>query len=65
MSKNNPFLEAFKTPHNSIPFDKIENQHYLPALDFAVNQAEQEIEAIQNTDNPNFLNVIEAITLTG
>ena len=65
MSKNNPFLEAFKTPHNSIPFDKIENQHYLPALDFAVNQAEQEIEAIQNTDNPNFLNVIEALEQSG
>ena len=62
----NPFLEKFDTPHGVMPFDKIKNEHYMPALEAAINEDRAEVEAIKsNTAEPSFENVIEALDKTG
>ncbi len=62
----NPLLETFQTPFETIPFDKIENHHFLPALQAAIQEAKQEIKAIyESGDEPDFVNTIEALETSG
>ncbi len=35
---SNPFLSKFNTPFNTIPFDKITVEHYLPAFEEGIKQ---------------------------
>ena len=59
---SNPFLEKFNTLFGSIPFDKIRNEHYLPALEKSILQAKENLKAIKdNTEAPSFENVILAM----
>lgn len=59
---DNPLLQDFTLPHGAIPFDKIEESHYLPAVKEAIEEARQNIEAIKNNpDSPNFENTIVAL----
>ena len=46
----NPLLETYKTPHQTIPFDKIKIEHYMPAFEEAMKQHDAEIKAI--VENP-------------
>lgn len=63
---NNPFLEQFTAPFEAIPFDKIKLEHYKPALEIAIKEAQQEIESIKiNTDKANFNNTFEALERSG
>lgn len=63
---NNPFLQAFDTPFQTLPFDAIQTDHYLPAFEAAFQQAREEIAAItQNPEPPNFANTIEALEFSG
>lgn len=58
----NPILESFNTPFETAPFDKIKNEHYLPALREGIVRAKNEIAKIKNNkDQPNFENVIVAL----
>jgi len=58
----NPLLEPFKTPFGVPPFDKIKNEHFLPAFKEAMAQHNKEIDAIiNNSQAPNFANTIEAL----
>ncbi len=62
----NPFLGKFDTPHGVMPFDKIKNEHYMPALEAAIEIDRKEVEAIKtNSEEPSFENVIEALDKTG
>jgi Zn-dependent oligopeptidase len=62
----NPLLEKFDTPYNSVPFDKIKNEHYLPAIKEAISLGKAEIDSIKNNpDTANFANTIEALEETG
>lgn len=55
----NPLLENFTTKFQSVPFDKIKNEHFLPGLKEAIGFAKSNIEKIkQNPEAPNFNNVI-------
>ncbi|MFQ3326968.1 MAG: peptidyl-dipeptidase Dcp [Salibacteraceae bacterium] len=65
MSKDNPFFQAFSTPHDSIPFDKISHEHFLPALKESINIAKKEIDAIKLCEQPDFVSVIEAMEKSG
>ena len=57
MIAQNPFLKAFDTPYQSVPFSKIKTEHYGEALDEGLKQQERNIEAIcGNTDSPTFEN---------
>ena len=62
----NPLLEAWTTPFEMPPFDRIEIDHFVPAFDrgFAVNR--KEIAAIAATKAaPTFTNTIEALERAG
>ncbi|TVQ85453.1 MAG: M3 family peptidase [Micavibrio sp.] len=63
--QNNPLLE--KSPHkNDVPpLDKIKPEHFLPALDWAIAEAERELQEIKSVKNPDFDNVILAFEKSG
>lgn len=62
----NPLLEEFKTPHNAPPFDLIKEEHYLPAVKAAIEEARANVEAIKaNPENPTFENTVTALELSG
>lgn len=62
----NPLLQKFDTPFESVPFSQIKNEHYLPAFQIAIENAKQEIDAIcQNSETPNFENTILALETSG
>ena len=62
----NPFFSEFNTPFNVPPFEKIREEHYLPAYKRGIKQQQQEIEAIVNTpESPTFENTIEAMERSG
>ena len=60
----NPLLENFNTPFHSAPFSKINNEHYLPAIKEAIEEAKKEINAIIEKE-PTFLNTIVGLDLAG
>ena len=63
---NNPLLTKSTLPYGAPQFDKIENQHYIPAFKYAIEEAKAEVDAIiNNTDAPTFENTIEALEYAG
>tara|TARA_R110002049_G_scaffold1355_1_gene10392 strand:- start:14663 stop:16699 length:2037 start_codon:yes stop_codon:yes gene_type:complete len=56
----------FKTPYNTPPFSKIENEDYLPTFKEAIESAKNEIDDIvKNEEAPTFDNTIEALEFSG
>lgn len=65
-SQDNPLLAEFKTPFGVPPFDKIQNEHFMPAYQEAIRLHKAEIESIVNNSKaPNFQNTIEAFDNSG
>ena len=63
---NNPLLTKSTLPYGAPQFDKIENQHYIPAFKKAIEEGKAEIDAIvNNPDTPSFENTIEALEYAG
>ena len=63
---DNPFFSKFGTPFETPAFDKIKNEHYLPAFKAGIEQDSLEIAAIANNpDAPTFENTLEALDRTG
>ena len=59
---NNPLLQKF----DLAPFSKINNEHFLPAFKFLIDETKKEIEAItSNKELPSFDNTIEALEYSG
>ncbi len=62
----NPLLEKYNTPYETIPFDKIKNEHYLPAIEVAMKEHNKEIAAIVNNVKPaTFENTVVALEKSG
>ena len=62
----NPFLRESAAPFGAPEFDKIRNEHYLPAFEQGIAEAKAEIDAIvANTEEPTFENTIEAMEYAG
>jgi peptidyl-dipeptidase Dcp len=62
----NPLLEKYNTPYETIPFDKIKNEHYLPAIEVAMKEHRNEIDAIVNNAKPaTFENTVVALEKSG
>jgi peptidyl-dipeptidase Dcp len=60
MSNNNPLLNAFESPHQTAPFDQLEEEHFLPAFDQALTEGRKDIQnIINNSEAPTFENTIE------
>lgn len=62
----NPLLQPFSTPYEAPPFNLIREEHYLPALEELIRQAEWEIALItDNPEAPSFQNTISALERSG
>ena len=62
----NPFLTESSAPFGAPEFDKITNEHYLPAFEAGIAEGKAEIDAIvANQDEPTFENTIEALEYAG
>lgn len=62
----NPLLMRYKTPHQTIPFNEIKNEHYLPAFKQAMAEHLVEIQKIvDNKQKPTFENTIVALENAG
>ena len=56
----------FNTPHNTAPFSKIKNDHFLPAFKKAIENTKAEIDIItNNSEAPTFKNTLEALDYSG
>ena len=55
--ENNPFINRPNHKRGAVPFDEIKQAHFIPALDYAIVEAERALEAIKNNPNtPTFDN---------
>jgi peptidyl-dipeptidase Dcp len=62
----NPFFSEYDTPFGVPPFDKIKEEHYIPAYLKGMELEKQEVEAIViNSESPSFKNTIEALDNAG
>lgn len=62
MTTDNPLLETSTLPNHAPPFDRIEDAHFLPAVEAAIAEARDNIQAIKAcTDEPDFENTIAAL----
>ena len=62
----NPLLSPSPLPYGAPQFDKITNEHYLPAFQAGIAEAKAEIDAItSNTEEPSFENTIVALEQSG
>ncbi|MEM7611642.1 MAG: M3 family metallopeptidase [Pseudomonadota bacterium] len=62
----NPFLEAWDTPFGVQPFDRLADEHYMPAFKYGVLELRKEIAAIVDNPEPaTFENTILAMELSG
>lgn len=63
----NPFIasisqKGFRTPDEVVPFDQIQVQHFLPALEPALIEARKNLDLIRNSsETPTFQNTIVAL----
>ena len=59
---NNPLLEISPLPNHAPQFDEIREEHYLPAIEEAIEVARKNIDAIKNNpEEATFKNTIEAL----
>ncbi|MEG0948496.1 MAG: M3 family metallopeptidase [Bacteroidales bacterium] len=66
VSAANPFFGKYKTPHEAVPFNEIKLEHYMPAFEEGIRQADAEINAIvRNRALPDFDNTIVALENAG
>lgn len=62
MIDQNPLLQDFSLPNNVPPFDLIKEDHFLPAVRTAIEEARVNIEKIkENKETPDFANTIGAL----
>lgn len=65
-ASENPFFSDFDTPFGTPPFDKIKEEHFLPAFKEGIERQKKEIAAItSNEEPPTFENTLEALEYSG
>lgn len=63
---DNPLVQKSTLQYQTIPFDKIKDEDFVPAFKEGLKQHDVEIDAItNNTDTPTFENTVLAIELSG
>lgn len=66
MNEQNPFFTRYNTPHQTIPFNLIRNEHYEPAMMEGMRIQDEEINhIIDNPEPPTFENTIEMLEKSG
>lgn len=62
----NPLLQPFSLPYGAPPFNLITEEHYIPAIEELILQAEDQIRIItSNSENPTFDNTIVPLEQSG
>ena len=62
----NPFFVEWDTPYGIPPFDKINNSHYMPAVEAGIAELKSDVQAIiDNPEAPTFENTIVAYDNAG
>jgi len=62
----NPLVNPPALPYGAPPLSQVREEHFEPALDWAIAVQKQEITAItDNPDEPDFENTIEALEFSG
>ena len=65
-NRENPFLTDWNTPYGIPPFQEIQVDNYIPAIQAGIEQQKKEIEDIvNNPDAPTFDNTILPLELSG
>lgn len=63
---DNPLLIQYNTLHQTAPFSLIRTEHYLPAIETAIEMAKAEVEVIiERDETPDFVNTVVALDLAG
>ncbi len=63
---SNPLLSVFETPFELPPFSEIKEDHFVEAIDQALEEARLEVKnIIENSEEATFENVIEALEQSG
>jgi peptidyl-dipeptidase Dcp len=63
---DNPFLTESSLPYHSPPFDKIKDEHFVPAIEAGMREQLKEIEPIaKSSEKATFDNTIVALERTG
>lgn len=62
-TNRNPLLDGLRSgTYNTICFEKIKTEHFIPAIDEALKQAQANIDALRtNNEAPTFANTIDAL----
>ena len=61
---NNPLLNEFQTPHQTLPFDEINPEHLLPAYKISFKNLRKELKRISKLkEAPTFENTILPIDI--
>ena len=59
LKRKNPFFEPYKTPHDTVPFDRIRMEDYEEAFMEGIRRDEEYLDkTINNPDKPTFDNTI-------
>ncbi|HEY2101987.1 MAG TPA: M3 family metallopeptidase [Chthoniobacterales bacterium] len=65
-SSDNPLLTESTLPYHMPPFDKIKDEHFLPAIENGMQEQLKEVDAIAaNPEKPTFDNTVVALERTG
>ena len=65
-TNTNPFFAEYGTPFEVPAFDKIENEHFIPAFTEGMEKQNEEIDAIvNNTKPPTFENTVVTMDRSG
>ncbi len=66
VQQENPLLREWETPFETPPFEKIKNEHFMPALLAAMEAEKAEVDVIAGSqEEPTFKNTIEALEESG
>jgi len=66
VAQDNPFFAPYGTPREVPAFDRIRNEHFMPAFEKGIAEQKAEVEAIRdNPKAPTFANTVEALETSG
>ena len=55
--ENNPLVKQSPHKYGAVSFDEIKQEHFIPALEYAIKDAEKILDEVKNnTDTPTFEN---------
>ena len=63
---NNPLLQSSNLPNQAPTFEKIKNEHYMPAIEASIEEARANYDTIKaNKEAPTFQNTVLAMETAG